>query len=205
MVEIPTPTVSLNTYLINTFFTVQAPEGDWRLPWQDACEEASLLITSYYFNDQHPTESQVKDDILAMVSYETKQGWGIDVDIAKMQKIATNYLKLKSTIRTNPTIAELKAELLQGHPVIIPASGKTLFSGNTHFNNFGPDYHNVVLLGYDDTRKQFIVHDVGTRFGANYRYDYKLLMDSIHDLPKNGNVKDILQGPKKVLAIEKLL
>ena len=56
-----------------------------------------------------------------------------------------------------------------------------------------PDYHNIVILGYDHNKKQFIVHDVGTQFGAYFKYSYKVLLESLADF----------QGPPRVLLLLK--
>jgi hypothetical protein len=88
-------------------------------------------------------------------------------------------------------------------PVIVPANGKTLFKENKHFKSGGPWYHNLIILGYDDTKKQFIVHDVGTQFGAYFRYSYQLLMDSIHDFPPSHKKEDIDMGVPRVLVLLK--
>ncbi|MFA4827257.1 MAG: hypothetical protein WC596_03350, partial [Candidatus Shapirobacteria bacterium] len=70
-----------------------------------------------------------------------------------------------------------------------------------HFKSGGPYYHNLTILGYDDTKQKFIVHDVGTQFGAYFQYSYDLLMESIHDFPLSGKKEDILIGAKKILIL----
>jgi len=60
-----------------------------------------------------------------------------------------------------------------------------------------------VVLGYDDDHQQFIVHDVGTQFGAYYRYSYNLLLNSIHDFPATRKKEDIASGAKNVLILLK--
>jgi len=44
-----------------------------------------------------------------------------------------------------------------------------------------PPYHTVVIVGYDDTRQQFITHEPGTRRGLDFRYSYATLMAAMAD------------------------
>ena len=74
---------------------------------------------------------------------------------------------------------------------------------NKNFKNGGPWYHSLVILGYDDDQQQFIVHDVGTRLGAYFRYSYQILLESIHDFPPSHKKEDIDQGSSRVLLLLK--
>lgn len=201
----PTPSPFPTAHLINTSFIPQAPFADWSQPWQDACEEASLLTVSYYYLQKNPDLNTIRNDLLSMINYETNQGWGNSINLDQMTIIATNYLKLSSYIIDNPSVSQLKNYLVQNKPIIVPAAGKILFKENAHFKSGGPFYHSLVILGFDDSQQQFIVHDVGTKFGAYYRYSYNLLMESIHDLPDSGNVNEINTGLKKALILQKLI
>lgn len=203
---IPKPTQILssglpNYHLIKAAFIPQAPDKNWDQPWQDACEEASLLTLYYYYNNQKPNIAQMKAKIIDMITYEDKQGWGRSINLAKMKQITDSYLGYTSEIVSNPSIEDIKKYVFQNIPVVVPADGKILYQENKFFNDGGPLYHALVILGYDDTKKKFIVHDVGTQHGANFKYSYNLLMTSIHDLPPSGLEKDILQGEKKILII----
>lgn len=192
-----------NKFLIKTTFVPQAPEKDWSEPWQDACEEAALLTADYYYKNQNPNAPEIKTSILNMINFENKQGWGKDVNLEQMAIIASDYLHYQTKIIDNPNIDQIQAYISQGIPVIVPANGKILYQENKYFKSGGPYYHNVVILGYDDTKKQFTVHDVGTQFGAYFKYSYNLLMESIHDFPPSGHKEDINTGDKRVLVLLK--
>ncbi len=65
----PKPTKILETglpnkHLIQTAFVPQSPEQNWDQPWQDACEEAALLTVNYFYKNQNPDLTIIKDDIL---------------------------------------------------------------------------------------------------------------------------------------------
>ncbi len=197
------PTSLPNYHLIKTTFVPQAPEGNWDQPWQDTCEEAALLTGYFYLTKQEPNLSQIKQSILDLLDYQTVQGWGKDINLTQMQQIASQSLNMETKIIDNPTIDDIKKEISQNHPIVIPAAGKILFQENKNFQNGGPDYHNLTILGFDDTKQQFITHDVGTRKGAYFHYSYTLLMESIHDLPPSGDKHEILSGDRKILVLLK--
>ena len=168
-------------HLINTAFVPQAPEKNWDEPWQNACEEAALLTIDYYYQNKSPDIQTIKTDLQSLIKTSN------DIGVSEM----SNYLpQYKPIIINNPTIDNLKEYLAKNIPIIVPTNGKILFKENKFFNNQGPEYHNIVLLGYDDNKQKFTVHDVGTQHGAYFKYSYKLLMESIMD--KSSTTKQIL-------------
>lgn len=204
----PKPTKILSTgipdsHLIKTHFIPQAPEKNWDQPWQDACEEAAILTVNYFYKNQKPDISTIRDDILKMIEFENSQNFTHDMNIDQMVLVAQKYLNFKTKIIDNPTIEDIKKYISQDIPVIVPANGKTLYQENKHFTHGGPYYHNLTILGYDDDKKQFTVHDVGTKSGAYFKYSYQLLIDSIHDFPESKNKEDINTGSKRVLILLK--
>jgi hypothetical protein len=202
----PTNTIPLalpNYYLIKTAFIPQAPEKKWDQPWQDSCEEAALLTVDYYYKNLHPDVSTIKQDILNMITFETSQNMTHDINLNQMSLVAKDYLSYNSEILVNPNIQDLKDQIVKDLPVVVPANGKILYQENKYFKNGGPYYHNLVILGFDDSKQQFIVHDVGTQFGAYFHYSYDLLIESIHDFPDSGVKEDINSGTKQVLILIK--
>ena len=190
-------------HLIKTTFVPQSPEQNWDQPWQDACEEAALLTVNYFYNNQNPDLNTIKNDILKMIDFENSQNFTHDMNINQMTLVSQKYLGFDTKIIENPTIDNIKKYISQDIPVIVPANGKTLYLENKHFTNGGPYYHNLTILGYDDNKNQFIVHDVGTKSGAYFKYSYQLLIESIHDFPSSKNKEDINSGTKRVLILLK--
>ncbi|MFA5894764.1 MAG: C39 family peptidase [Candidatus Shapirobacteria bacterium] len=204
----PAPTVILksglpNKHLIKTAFVPQAPEKNWDQPWQDACEEASLLTLKYYYQNKTPQVASLVTEYQQLFSFESDNNLSHDINIENMSTISSQYLGLKPNIIENPTIEDLKTELSQEKPVIITANGKTLYQENKNFRSGGPWYHSLVILGYDDNSQKFTVHDVGTQHGAYFKYSYNLLLESIHDLPPSGKKEEIDSGAKRVLVLIK--
>ena len=192
-----------NKHLIKTIFVPQSPEKNWDQPWQDACEEAALLTVHYYYQQLEPDNQTIKNDILKMIDFEKTHSLEYDMNLNQMELISQKHLGYNTKIIDNPTINDIKEYLVKDIPVIVTASGKTLYQENKHFKQGGPYYHSLTILGYDDDQKKFIVHDVGTQFGAYFKYSYSLLMDSIHDFPVSRNKQDINTGDKKVLILLK--
>ena len=138
-----------------------------------------------------------------MIEFENSQNFTSDMNIDQMVIVGQKYLGYQTKIIDNPTIQNIKEYLAKDIPIIVPASGKILFKQNSHFNSGGPYYHNIVILGYNDDKQQFTVHDVGTKAGSYFHYSYSLLMESIHDFPISGKKEDINNGQKKVLVLLK--
>jgi len=201
--QLGTPTPLPNYHLITTTFVPQAPEKNWDQPWQDACEEAALLTAHYYYSNKNPSTLTIKQDILKMIEYEDSQNYLLDINLIQMSEISTNYFDYQPEIISNPSVEDLKRQISLNRPVIVPANGKTLYRENKYFKNGGPYFHNVVILGYDDSKQKFTVHDVGTQFGAYFNYSYDLLIESIHDFPASGKKEDVDTGEKRVLILLK--
>lgn len=177
--ENPT-TVVPKTFNLDIPFYAQAPDGNWELPWKEACEEASLILAQYYLTDESLSKSQFKDDVLAMTKLEEQLfGTYIDTSVAQTAEVYEKFYGTgKTKIIDNPTIAQIKSEISKGNPIVAPFAGKKL--GNSNFTNGGPRYHMLVIRGYDE--KYFYTNDVGTKLGENFPYSYAVIMDALHDL-----------------------
>lgn len=177
-------------------FILQAPKQNWDMPYQEACEEASMLmVKGYYEGKKSFTTEDMDKQILDFVKYETDNGYAVDVTAAEAKAIMKDYLQLSQvTIVENPTAEQIKRAVAAGHPVIVPADGKRL--KNPNFQNGGPPYHMLVVKGYTKSGL-FIVNDPGTRRGPDYVYTEEVLMNAIHDW--NGG--DVPNGAKRVLIV----
>lgn len=172
-------------------FTSQAPHGDWELPYQEACEEASAYMVAEYFKGtpSGKIDPDVADaDLLEVVEFqEDFFGYFEDTTVAETIQFIDFFYGLAATAVEDPTVDQIKAEIAAGRPVIIPAAGREL--GNPNFTGLGPLYHMLVIKGYADDK--FITNDPGTRNGASYVYDIDVIMDAIGDWnggdPANGD------------------
>lgn len=162
-------------------FLLQAPKQNWVQPFEDACEEASLIMVDAYYDgrrtDFGPDEG-VKA-ILDLVAYEDAEyGYNKDTTTEDVAHTAEEYFGYPKAIIRDATEANIKAALANGYPVIVPAYGKALF--NPNFRNGGPDYHMLVIKGYTKGGL-WITNDPGTRRGPDYTYTNEVLMNALHE------------------------
>lgn len=177
-------------------FTSQAPERNWDQPWQDACEEAALLMLDAYYKGYGLSPISAKDELQKMIDWETAQGWDGSVDIEHIKKIAADYfhIKRKILIIENPTVEQIKQYISAGAPVLVVADGKVL--PNKFYSNGGPEYHALVIRGF--TKDKFITNDPGVNRGTNFVFPIESVMESIHDW--NGG--DVKSGKRVILVVE---
>lgn len=176
-------------------FFSQAPDADWGMPWQEACEEAAVLLAYYHVTDQSPTKEKFKADIQKLVDWQIENyGQYEHTNIDQTAKILKEVFRFSNfQVFSNPSVEELKKELAQGHPIIAPFAGRQL--GNPFYTGEGPLYHMMVIKGYDE--KHFITNDVGTKRGENFIYPYQTIMSAMHE----WHDTDINSGAKKVIVL----
>ncbi|MCE9586408.1 C39 family peptidase [Candidatus Uhrbacteria bacterium] len=178
---VPAPTSPAQINLAIPFM-LQAPKQDWSEPFEDACEEASLLMVDAYYDGRRTGwgSDEATRLILDVVAYEdTTYGYNKDTTSADVMNTAKNYFNHPNVEILEATEASIKAALANGNPVIVPAAGKMLL--NPNFKNGGPIYHMLVIKGYTKDG-QWITNDPGTRNGPDYLYPKQRLLDAIHEL-----------------------
>ena len=179
-------------------FLLQAPKQNWVEPFEDACEEASLLMVDAYYDGRKtvfgPDEGVAA--ILDVVAYEDETyGYNKDTTSEDVMNTAKNYFKRPNVEIVEATEANIKSALAKGYPVIAPAYGKALL--NPNFRNGGPEYHMLVIKGYTKDGL-WITNDPGTRNGPDYVYPKQRLLDAIHDF----NEEDMRLGRKVVIIVK---
>lgn len=180
---------------IDVPFASQAPLGNWSDPYQEACEEASLILVHYYLEGKKMTPELMDKEIIDIVAWETAHGYGHDVTMDELAVIAREYYGHDAEVVTDVSVAAIGDRISSGQPVILPLAGRDL--GNPYYSGEGPWYHALVVTGYDGSR--FITNDVGTKRGEDYPYAYDVLIDAIHDW--TGVKEEINQGAKKMLIV----
>lgn len=178
-------------------FASQAPLGNWDPPYDEACEEASLILVNAYLNGQGMTANEMNTQILDLVAWEEGKGYPIDVTMPQLLEIAKGKYGLSGRVIENVTIDDIKEELRNGNPVIAPFAGRDL--GNPYYSGLGPWYHVMVITGFDGT--YFYTKDVGTKRGDNYKYTHATLFNALHDW--TGVKEETNMGPKRVLVVTK--
>jgi hypothetical protein len=184
--------------LLDVPFTVQAPFANWDALHQETCEEASLMMVRYFRQEKSFGSLQsIDDELKSLVAWETGRGYEYDVTLKELSRIARDYYSMTSgRVIADPTVEDIKKELAEGRPVILPAAGRLL--DNPNFTAGGPPYHMLVIRGYD--ANGFITNDPGTRRGEKFRYTFENVIDAMHDW--TGNKATITSGAKAVLVFD---
>lgn len=179
-------------------FTAQAPHAIWEAPYKEFCEEASILMAVRYLENQPIPNPEAADSaLLAIKTFEEARfGYYEDTTAAETAIVLREYFKRDDVaLVEEPTAFDIKQALAQGKLVIMPAAGQLL--GNPYFRAPGPPYHMLVIKGYT-SKGQFIVHDPGTRRGADYIYSEATILNAMHDWRSDGKVE---QGRKVVIVV----
>jgi len=176
-------------------FFPQAPDADWGIPWQEACEEAASILAYYSVTDKPLTKEKFKEEIHSLVEWENKNfGDYKHTNISQTAEMIKGYFGYSDyQILEKPTIEQMKEELSKGHIIVAPFAGRQL--GNPFYSNEGPLYHMMVIKGYDE--KHFITNDVGTKRGQNFIYPYNVIMSAMHE----WNDTDMNLGAKKIIVL----
>lgn len=183
--------------LLDVQFIPQAPFHDWEEPWQNACEEAAVLNSYYYLEGaQNISNDQIRDDIQAMIDWQVGYfGKHKDLNIAEVAVVTRKYLGYDYKIIEIESIDDIKQEIDNGNPVVIPAAGRIL--ENEHFIQPAPVYHMLTVIGY--TQDKIITNDPGTQFGENMEYSYENIFESIHNWEEGAKEDpDLMMKGKKV-------
>lgn len=196
------------SYNLAVPFQPQAPDANWGLPYQEACEEAALIMASAFFDGQKDLSApQMDKAIKDLVAWEEKRfGYYQDTTVDEVATIAREYFDLQAELSYDVSVENIKRQIAANKLVLVPAAGKIL--PNPYFRAPGPLYHMLVIRGY--TPNRFITNDPGTKRGRAFTYRYDDLLNSIHDWPRptGGSKQDVseaemLTGKKVMIVIDR--
>lgn len=176
-------------------FYPQAPDADWSMPWQEACEEAASVLAYYYVTNKSLSKEKFQEEVSGLVAWQnTNLGDYKHTNISQTAEMIKGYFGYQDyEILSDPTIGQMKDEISNGNVIIAPFAGRQL--GNPFYTGQGPLYHMMVIKGYDE--KNFITNDVGTKRGHNFIYPYNTIMSAMHE----WDDEDISLGAKKVIVM----
>ena len=180
---------------IDVPFTPQAPDANWDNPYQEACEEASVVMVDYFLRGTSLSPDQANREILQLTNWEEANHYKYDVSLDELAEIIEEYYEYQTRISDDVSKESILHELAKGNPVIVPAAGRDL--GNPYFSGQGPWYHMLVITGYN--WRHFFTNDPGTKRGQDYKYKHRVLLDAIHDW--TGVKEEIRTGHKRMLII----
>ena len=155
-------------------------------------------MVKMFWSEESLTQKLADQEIVRMVSWEEKNGYGVDVGAQEIAEIAKDFYGLDATVYydTEVNTEHIKKILSDGSPMIIPAAGEIL--ANPNYTGSGPPYHMIVLIGFNDSG--FISHDPGTSFGASYEYSYETIENAIHDW--TGSKSTVEEGRKAIVVLQ---
>lgn len=194
----------VKTFDLRPEFGSQAPFGVWDELHEESCEEASMIIVDSYVMNKPLNAHVMEQGIIDLTNWEKLNGYLPDLTAAETRQILIDYFKIKAELIENPSVEVLKKTLKSGKLIIVPAAGRLL--NNPYFQTPGPIYHMLVIRGYDETKKEFITNDPGTKHGEGFRYKYDVLLNALHDwnheLALHEMSKaDMLRGAKVVVVV----
>jgi hypothetical protein len=217
-VEVPVPTPSARAFdplavaagialpdrvHLDVPFTPQSPYADWNPPFDEACEEVSLIMAEFALRGEDLPQARAAQEIRDLAAWVDDAGYAVDVTVAELAAIARERFGRKAIVYEGEdvNIENMQRLLAAGYPVIVPAAGQHI--GNPYFSGDGPPYHMLALIGYEDggmlSGLEFITNEPGTRRGENYRYSADVIDKVIHDW--NGSKETILSGKRAILVI----
>lgn len=183
-------------------FIPQAPGGKWSDPlFKDACEEASTMMAMLYAKDRK-APADIAGALHEVGDYAIRTfGHFVDTSAADTLRLLREYYQVENVaLLETPTAEDLRDRLAQGNVIVAPTNGRLL--GNPNFQTPGPEYHMLIVIGYDEDRDVFIAHDPGTRLGASYVYRSAVLMGAIADYP-TGRHETAKERPARVIVVGK--
>jgi hypothetical protein len=182
-VATPTPVLEMN---LAVPFSAQAPHGNWELPYQETCEEASAMLVDAFWSGRTFTPEQADAELLSLVRWQQGNlGFYFHTTSEQTALILRQYYGYRDVrVHYDISIEDIKREVSAGRPVIVPLAGRVV--GNRYYRQPGPVYHMLVVKGFT-ADGQIITNDVGTLRGHNYVYDEEAFLSSIHDVPTGGD------------------
>ncbi len=177
-------------------FFPQAPYADWNMPYQEACEEASVLLAANSLKKLNLDLKSFDTELLKIVEWEIGRfGDYKHTDIRQTEIMINEYFNLRTRIHKDPSYDDIASIITKGNLIIAPFAGKVL--GNPYFLNGGPRYHMLVIKGFNKEKKTIITHDVGTRRGSDFVYEWDALNNALHD----WNDFDMMLGEKLIIEV----
>lgn len=186
--------------ILNVPFTPQAPTANWDQLHNEACEEASAIMSAVYFNAVSPSPlakgeapsasegqrgrttnldpSLVESEISKLTTWQDQNfGYHLDTTSAETAKMIREVYGLQTQLLNNFTADNLKKALAEGKLAAISENGRLL--GNPYYKQPGPVHHMLLIKGYNGDN--FITNDSGTKRGLNYAYDFETIYNAAAD------------------------
>lgn len=186
--KIVTPKSIPKTVVLQVPFSAQAPTDNWSR--NEDCEETSIAMVYAFLIgniENKLPEVATQEAIDNLKKWEqTNLGYNANTGADATTKMAESALSLKIRQIQNYTEADLKTELINEHPILLPINAKLL--GSPQYLNDGPTYHMIVIRGFKDST--FIVNDPGTNNGNGNEYSFSILQKASADWDNTTKTMD---------------
>jgi hypothetical protein len=202
LAKIPVGRTDLATVRYDVPFTPQAPFAEWfDARQQEGCEEASVVMAVKWATGDPLTLMEARTRILAMADWQQKEfGYYHDTSVQDTaDRLFRSYFRFTDYEVVRDIDAYDIIEALEGGDIVVTAiNGRTV--GNPFFAPPGPLRHMVVVTGYDADTDEFLVHDPGTKNGADFRYTHAAMAASLRDYP-SGRYAPIPPGTGTAMIV----
>jgi len=170
--------------ILDVPFILEAPDDVWVGSWKNACEEASIaMVEKFYAGEKTVSIAEAKTFMQSLFDAQNElYGSDVNADADRVVSLIDSYTSYSGRVVSHPTIEDIRQELIAGRPVISFHYGFALKNENIPFRVGGTSFHVIVIIGFDDNKKQFITNDDGDSIsGKGHTYDYDLFMSSLRD------------------------
>ncbi len=191
--------------ILDIKFYSQAIRWNFKAPYQDFCEEASILNGYYYLLWTKPNLDNYDKDLWKMKKFEDEnfKWWYISTSLQENVELLKAFQwtnqKVFAKIIENPTIEIIKENIAKWNPVVVPTYGKWL--NNPYFTWEWPTYHNLLIKWYKDDI--FITNEVWISKWDNFEYNQKLLIDNIFNYDPDLYPNRFKEGKKEIMVLYK--
>lgn len=188
--------------ILSVPFSPQAPDAHWVEPWENACEETSIVMIHAYYTGQTLNKNTAKVNILSVLRNKNKnEGKSKDESPEKVVNMMNRTGQWSAHVEKSFDVEKIKKEINEKRPVLVPFDATKVNNPNFQSNIV---YHMVVVIGYDDEKQIFLVHDPGTSRGEKFQYGYTELKEAntsflIRDTGEVLGNQVIFTSPEKII------
>lgn len=173
-------------------------------PYQNFCEEASLLNWYYHLLWIEPDLKEYNQDLLKLKEIEDLlfEWWYKHTSLEDTLKLLIAFQdeqKVFWEIIEKPSIQIIKEHINKWNLIIAPLYGKWL--SNNLFIDWWPIYHNLLIKWY--TEGNFITNEVWVSKWDWFMYNQTELMENIHNYDEKLYPDNFQEWKKEILILYK--
>lgn len=194
----------LNVKFYSQFPLDIATWAKYEEPYQNFCEEASLLNWYYYLIWKDPSLNEYDKDLLKLKEIEDLlfEWWYKHTSLEDTLKLLIAFQDEQEVfweIIESPTFQIIKEHINKWNLIIAPLYWKWL--SNNLFIWWWPIYHNLIIKWY--TEQNFIVNEVWVSKWDWYNYKIDIIMGNIHNFDEKIYPQNFQNWKKEVLILYK--